>query len=496
MTRSQTTAFAGLIAMTLVGQLTLLAYEIALTRRFGTTLAADSLALAFMVAFALGNEIAGWIGAVVIPKYLESHEAAAGGGFLAASLMAVAAMSAIMAAGLMAFSTAISSGLAKHGAADDTLVCLFSPLVVLLPTAAVLASALQAKGRFGLVAMRPLFWYGAAFIGVVVWDGVGTSVVPIAMIVGLVSYTTILAIAAGHLIRQPGDGGWRQLCSVAPLLGPLGAMSIVNYGQILVERGLASQLGEGSLSAMTYAFRLVNAPITLFVVTGATMLLPSMSRERIREGEEATTSAILRVIGFSIILSAPVVGLLMSCSDLIVTLLFERGAFNGDSSRMTALAVFYYAPALVGLTALQLLVRGYWAIGRFGRLATIQVSVAIFGVCVMASLTVTMGFRGLAIAVSITSLVHAIGLLAGLRSSSGSSLRSLASLTARVCAVTILAVTAALIARRAPGNMVSELSFGLGVGLVVYVLLIKRVAPSEWASTLDFFGIRRRWQPS
>ena len=494
MTQSRPKAFVGLMAITLVGQMTVLAYDVAVTRQFGTTVHADALALAFMVAFALGNEVAGWVGAVVVPKYLETEQAGVdtAGGFLSAILIAVSVMTAIIAAMLMSLAPVVSAMLGESRAAHDALVRLFAPLVVLLPVAAILASALHAKERFSLAAMRPVLGYGAAFIGVVVWGGAGTAVVPIAMTAGLAGYSTILAFAARPAMRQPRAGAWHQLRRVACSVAPLAVMSVINYSQILVERGLAAQLGEGALSAMTYAFRLVNAPITLLVVTAATMLFPLMSTRRMREGEAAATSVVLRAVGLSMMVATPLAGLLMSCSDLIVTLLFQRGAFNPDSSRMTALAVFYYAPALVGLTAVQLLVRAYWALGRIRRLAAIHLGAGVFGILVMAGLAVAMGFRGLAIAVSITALVHAAGLLAGLpRQSSGSALRSLGSLAVRVCATTSLAVAAAFLARRAPGNMVCQLGFGLGTGMIVYAFLIKRVAPLEWASTIGALSIWR-----
>jgi putative peptidoglycan lipid II flippase len=490
------TSFFGLVALTLLGQGTLLAYEIVLTRRFGTTPEADALALAFMVAFALANEVAGWVGTLLIPRYLET-EAHDGpnlaGGFLSAILLATSLTAATLLGGMFVIAPSLSSLLSRGPAVEGGLLRLFLPLVALVPVAAVLANALQARDRFGLAALRPVLWYGAALVAVLVAaDAVGPAAVPVGMTAGLVLYTLMLAMAVQHLIRQATVAAWKQLRSLAPLLFPLVGMSVANYLQVLVERGLAGHLEPGSLAAVTYAFRLVNAPITLLVLTAATILFPVMSARTVRDGPDAVGSLVGRALRASIVLTIPSAGLLMVSGDLIVQLLFERGAFTPRSSHVTALALFYYAPALVGLTTLQLLIRAYWALRRIGLLACIHFGVAAFGVVAMVSLTSALGFRGLPIAVSLASLVHSVSLLVGLRSqSTGLAVRPIVGLTGRAGAAALLAVLAAAAVRAVAGGLAPQLGFGLAAGATVYVVLIGRLAPLEWTETLRLLALRR-----
>ena len=494
MSNSRPRPFAALVALTLLGQFMLLAYEIALTRRFGTTADADVLALTFIIAFALANEVAGWIGVLLIPHYLRIG-AREGWGAVGGVLSAVFLATMLATGGVAICTIAVAPGLAflaigRAGAAG--LLRLFSPLIVLLPAAAVLANALQARERFALAALRPLMWYGAAFIAVLfASDAVGPAAIPLGMTVGLTLYIFALWVATRHFMRRTTAAAWSQVRSLMPVLVPLVAMSVANYLQVLVERGLAGHLATGSLAALTYAFRLVNAPITLLVLTAATILFPVMSAQAVREGPSGMGELAGRALRISVVLTVPGAGLLMAYAEPVVRVIFERGAFTPESSRLTGLALFYYAPALVGLTALQLLIRAYWALRAIGGLARIQIGAAVFGVVAMVVLTSAIGFRGLPIAVSLTSLVHSAALLLGLRREiPGFVLGPFLALTGRVCTAATVATGVAITARWLVNGPFFQLATGLPIGALVYLALIGRMAPLAWRETRRLIALR------
>lgn len=488
-------SFVGLVGLTLLGQLTLLAYEVALTRSFGTTRDADAIALTFIVVFALANELVGWAGALFIPLFLQvelREGVTVAAGFLAGVLTAVMLVGALLWFGAFLTAPALVALLAPGAAADPVLLRWFSPLVVLLPAGAVLANALQARDRFALAALRPLLWYGTPLVGLLIAvHTLGAAVVPAGMTVGLLLHALLLGVAARGIARGATASGWKHVRRLASPLCPLVAMSTANYLQILVERALAGRLPAGSLSALTYAFRLVNAPITLLVVTAATTLFPVMSAEAVQQGTREAGVLVGRGLRTAIVLALPAAALLMACAEPIVRVLFERGAFTAESSRVTALALFYYAPALVGLTALQLLIRAYWALERIHRLAAIQVGVAAFGVAGMVGLTWTLGVRGLPIAVSLTSLVQSAALLAGLRGEvAGLAVAPIALLTVRIGAASGLAAVAAASVRALASEPVVEAALGVTAGAIIYVLLVNRLAPVAWQETLRLVGFR------
>jgi hypothetical protein len=59
---------------------------------------------------------------------------------------------------------------------------------------------------------------------------------------------------------------------------------MANYVNVSVERGIAARLPEGSLAALTYAFRLLHFPVNLLLMNATLVLLPSLGPRSSRVG--------------------------------------------------------------------------------------------------------------------------------------------------------------------------------------------------------------------
>ena len=109
---------------------------------------------------------------------------------------------------------------------------------------------------------------------------------------------------------------------------------------------LASFLVTGSISYLYYANRVFQLPLALFAIATSVALFPSIAKA-IRKKDEKTALRYLRKAFFvlSILLGvATVVGIVFN--ELIVWLLFERGAFNSSDTTQTSLVLMMY---LIGL---------------------------------------------------------------------------------------------------------------------------------------------------
>src|SRR5205085_1214234 len=69
--------FLVVVAVTLIGQLAALGFEMAAAARFGTGLDADALAFALTVVLALTTEVVGWISTLFVPLYVEARATSA-----------------------------------------------------------------------------------------------------------------------------------------------------------------------------------------------------------------------------------------------------------------------------------------------------------------------------------------------------------------------------------------------------------------------------------
>lgn len=154
------------------------------------------------------------------------------------------------------------------------------------------------------------------------------------------------------------DPGLRQ---VAILMAPRAAALGLIYSKFIVRTNLASQLGEGNVSVLDYAWDLMQLPETLFATAVATAVFPTLAELAGAESRQKladTYNYALRTI-FTLTLPAAVGILLLSLP--IVRLFYERGEFTLDASLSVATALNFYAFGIVGHGLLEIVARLYYA---------------------------------------------------------------------------------------------------------------------------------------
>ena len=123
----------------------------------------------------------------------------------------------------------------------------------------------------------------------------------------------------------------------------------------------ASFLKEGSVSYLYYADRVSQLPLGVIGVAVGTALLPLMSRQ-LRAGE--TAAAVYnqnRGIEIALLLTIPAAIGIAVLSLPIVTVLFERGAFNAADGLATSAALSAYALGLPAYVLIKVLAPGFFA---------------------------------------------------------------------------------------------------------------------------------------
>lgn len=132
---------------------------------------------------------------------------------------------------------------------------------------------------------------------------------------------------------------------------PIWLGSLLGQVYIVVERALASGLAEGSLAALSFADKLRQLPLGLFVAAISTVLFPTLSElsaKGDKRGLEETLSSGLRLVA---LITVPAAFGLAMLREPIVRLLFERGAFDASSTATTAAVVLYYSIGIIALAA-------------------------------------------------------------------------------------------------------------------------------------------------
>ncbi len=200
------------------------------------------------------------------------------------------------------------------------------------------------------------------------------------------------------------------LKKIGRLMLPTVLGAAVYQVNILVGTLLATLLPQGSVSYLYYADRLVQFPLGLFGIAAATAALPSLSRQAASgdiKGVRKTFSDALMQVAF---ITLPAMTGLVLLREPIIALLFERGAFGPESTRLTAEALLYYGVGLWAFSGVRMVVSTFYALQDTRTpvwSATLSVISNIgFGILLMGP----MGHGGLALAASLASMVN-LGLL-------------------------------------------------------------------------------------
>jgi len=212
---------------------------------------------------------------------------------------------------------------------------------------------------------------------------------------------------------DPRDQGLRE---ILVLMGPgvlgLAAVQI----NVFVNTWLATGQGTGAVSWLNYAFRLMYMPIGVFGLSIATAALPTISRHAARADREAMRRTFSSGLRMMLMLNVPATAGLMALASPIVDLLFRRGQFTQGDTAATAAAVLFYAPGLIGYSAVKLAVPTFYALKESRTPVVVSALTVGLNVALNVTLARVMGYRGLALGTAIAALFNASVLLWLLRS--------------------------------------------------------------------------------
>jgi len=158
----------------------------------------------------------------------------------------------------------------------------------------------------------------------------------------------------------------QALALAAPISATLGIGSGLGLVMIshLVLRRSGSELGDGVISALTYAFRIYQVPMTLVSATVGVLVAPALARLLGAGREGAARETCRELLNWGLLILIPVAIVLHTQADAIVRILFQYGRFDAGNARMTAdvlrgfaLAVPFEAVVITFLRIIQTLHR-------------------------------------------------------------------------------------------------------------------------------------------
>jgi putative peptidoglycan lipid II flippase len=211
---------------------------------------------------------------------------------------------------------------------------------------------------------------------------------------------------------------------------------------VLVNTFLATGEGEGPVSWLGYAFRLMYLPIGLFGVSIATAALPDISRQAAGADLASVRRTVSGAVRMMLMLNVPATAGLMVLATPIVALIYERGRFLPSDTAATALALVCYAPGLIGYSAVKIASPTFYSLRDSRTPVIVSVLSVLVNLALNLVLVRAMGYEGLALGTALAAMFNAVMLLWLLR-------RRIGGLDGRRILVSLLKIVAASVAMAA-----------------------------------------------
>lgn len=310
--------------------------------------------------------------------------------------------------------------------------------------------------------------------------------------------------------RLPQEVPWWRDARLGGFLGMMvpGMLGLAaTQVNVLVNTILATSQGSGAVSWLNYAFRLMQFPIGIFGVSMATATLSRVSQlwvSRDAQGAAGTISQSLRhVFAVNLAASAGLVFLGVP----IIELIFEYGRFTHQDTWATAVAVAMYSVGLTAYSGVKVLVPACYALGN----TRIPVVSSVLAVVVTIGLNFAMigplGYWGLALGTSLAAIVNFVFLLSSIRSllrqgGGELELRPLVTSFLGYLAIALVMGAACYGSHQLLLGLFSEdlgprplvralrVFLSIGVGLGVWVVLVRQFRLGDAAEVVDLFWLR------
>ncbi len=251
------------------------------------------------------------------------------------------------------------------------------PYILFISLAAMLSGVLNALGRFAAAAAAPIL-LNFILIGALLLsrsreaEGLAVDVPAAATLDGVVQGTFLAwgvvaagiaqlalvwwaAARAGMPLRLRRPRMTPELKRLAIIAGPAALAGGVVQVNLMVGRQVASFF-DGAIAWLNYADRLYQLPLGVVGIAIGVVLLPDLSR-RLRAGDhDGGRHAFSRAGEMALALTVPAAVALVVIPLPLISVLFERGAFDAADARGTAAALALYGlglPAFVLQKVLQ-----------------------------------------------------------------------------------------------------------------------------------------------
>ena len=302
--------------------------------------------------------------------------------------------------------------------------------ILFISLSALVSGVLNASGRFKAAAAAPVLLniiliaclllaeagYGTSLIGESDQGRYGTLLSYGVVLAGIAQLALVWVAArrAGFNLTPSRPKMTPELKRLAIIAAPAALAGGVVQVNLLIGRQVASWF-DGAVAWLSYADRLYQLPLGVVGIAIGIVLLPELSRKLQADDTEGGQDALSRAAEMSLALAIPAAVALLVIPITLVSVLFERGAFDADDTASTAFACAVYGLGLPAFVLQKVIQPLYFAREDTKRPFYFALVAMVVNAGAAIWLSMYIGFIGAAIGTTLAGWIMLLLLWAGTR---------------------------------------------------------------------------------
>lgn len=281
--------------------------------------------------------------------------------------------------------------------------------VVFIGLSNLMTSYLQIQGNFTIPGMIGFPNNVVIIISIILSAVTGNIyILAIGTLIGLATqflFQVPFAIKRGYKFKPTIDLKDEYLKKMLWLVMPVFIGVAVNQVNTMVDRSLASGLGDGVITALNNANRLNGFVMGLFIATLGAVIYPTLSKLSSENNKEKFAESVANSVNCVNLLVIPASVGAMILATPVVRILFERGAFDDKSTALTATALVFYSVGMVGFGLRDILSKVFYSL-KDTKTPMVNGMIAVaLNIVLNIALVKVMGHGGLALATSLSAII-------------------------------------------------------------------------------------------
>ena len=189
----------------------------------------------------------------------------------------------------------------------------------------------------------------------------------------------------------------------------------------LIVGGFGSYFGQGAISALDIGNRIMQAPLGVFGQSLAIAVFPTLVALHVEGRREAFLSTVSKTVRTTVYIGLFVSAVMFVLSEDIIRVLNQYGKFSAENTAYVAQSLRYFSLGIFAWCAHPVVMRAFFAMEDTLTPTVLGTITTVFfvGMCIVFTQG-SMGYSGLALAVSVSAIFLLILLLIGLKRKVGS----------------------------------------------------------------------------